>query len=318
MIDRPDNINVFILYSAKDEDLKSELESHLSSLHRHGYIDVWHEGQIVAGAEKEEVISEYLSKSHIILLLISSSFLASGYYGCYEEELRKAYKRQEAGEVKIIPVILRHCTWEMDNALRNLNPLPKGGHPVRSSHWESADLAYQIIAKGLQKVANDLLAATQELAAVKNKIAEAPVPDTLSVPDANSTSISNTSNDQKAEQLINNLFSLFQTLDENTCAQMAISIVHKSLVKFQELEKNFLKYKFLKAYQNASLYQYPIHVEVTKKTGRKSMGMRDQKELGEEVMYEISRKKEIGALPGHVRIFFPANGGLAKISNLSL
>ncbi len=318
MIDRPDNINVFILYAAEDEDLKSELESHLSLLHRHGYIDVWHEGQVVAGAEKKEVISEYLAKSHIILLLVSSSFLAPDCYSRYEEELRKAYKRQEEGEVKIIPVILRHCMWELD-VMGSLSPLPKGGHPVRSSHWESADLAYQNIAMGLQKIANDLLNATQQLtAARKQKEVHKKSEKEASATPSTSNLNSDTLQDQAAEQLINNLFSLFQTLDQNTCAQMAISIVHKSLVKFQELEKNFLKYKFLRAYENAARYQYPIHLEGVKKTGRKSMGTRDQKELGEEVMYEISRKKDIGALPGHVRIFFPANGGLPKISNLSL
>ena len=317
MIDRPGNINVFILYAAEDEELKSELEGHLSMLSRHGYIDVWHEGQIVAGEEKDVVISNYLEKSHIILLLISSNFLAPECYNRYEKELRRAYERRERGEVKIIPVILRHCIWQMD-ILGSLNPLPMGGHPVRSSHWENPDVAYQNIAIGLQKIAHDLLQATKEIFTPKEperatKTEEDPpalIKKALLVSDSDRNTI--------AEQLINNLFSLFNTLDEKTCAQMAISIVHKSLVKFQELEKNFLKYKFLKAYHNAHLYEVPIKIERIKVTGRKSMGKRENKENGEEVMYEISRKEDIGSLPGHVRVFFPSSGDLPKISNLSL
>lgn len=313
MLDRPDNINVFILYAAEDEELKSELESHLSMLHRHGYIDVWHEGQLIAGDDKNQVISEYLEKSHIILLLISSNFLAPDCYGKYEKELRKAYERQKRGEVKVIPVILRHCMWQMD-VLSTLHPLPKGGHPVRSKHWDTPDVAYQNIAMGLQQIANDLLTATRQIAAVQQATVEKKSPPVTDDPLLSDSS----KKDTAAIALINNLFALFESLDEETCAQMAISIVHQSLVKAQQLDASFRKYKFSKAYHNAPLYISPVQVEGIKPTGRKSMGLRDQKEAGEEVMYEVARKKDIGALPGHVRIFFPANGGLPKISNLSL
>ncbi len=318
MVDRPDNVNVFILYAAQDEDLKSELESHLSMLQRHGYIDVWHEGQILPGEDKDRLINEYLSKSHLILLLVSANFLAPDCYGKYEKELKAAYDRQERGEVKIIPVILRHCMWQMD-LLESLNPLPMGGHPVRSNHWETPDLAFQNIAVGLKQIASNLLQASQQIAEaqIAKHIAPKAKPSKPKTPTTTSSSAPS-ERDQEAEHLINNLFSLFQTLDEKTCSQMAISIVHGSLVKFQELEQSFLKYKFLKAYNNSNLYKTPVYIENIKVTGRKSMGRADEKEMGEEVMYEISRKENIGALPGHVRIFFPSNGGLPKISNLSL
>ena len=84
MIDRPDNINIFILYATEDLALKKELEGHLSFLQRLGYIDVWHEGQVQPGMEKEQVVSEYLEKSHIILLLISANFLAPDHYMKYD------------------------------------------------------------------------------------------------------------------------------------------------------------------------------------------------------------------------------------------
>ena len=318
MIDRPDNINVFILYAAEDEELKGELESHLSMLQRHGYIDVWHEGQILPGENKDQVISQYLKKSHLILLLISANFLAPDCYGQYENELRIAYERQKQGEVKIVPVILRHCMWQMD-LLESLNPLPKGGHPVRSTHWENADLAFQNIAFGLKQITSDLLQLNKSVAEAQietepSESIQDIEPQTSHV----SESIKSSQRDLVAERLINDLFSLFKTLDEDTCSKMAISIVHSSLVQFQELEQKFLKYKFLKAYHNSNLYTTPVKIENIKITGRNSIGRLAEKEAGEEVMYEIAKKKNIGALPGHVRIFFPADGGLPKISNLSL
>jgi len=43
-------VKVFFSYSHKDEDLRNELEIHLSTLKRQGIIQTWHDRRI--GAEK--------------------------------------------------------------------------------------------------------------------------------------------------------------------------------------------------------------------------------------------------------------------------
>jgi hypothetical protein len=45
--------------------------------------------------------------------------------------------------------------------------------------------------------------------------------------------------------------------------------------------------------------------------------LRGSKEDGREEKYVIDRKNSTG-LKGHIRIFFPADGGSAKISGLNL
>ena len=59
--------------------------------------------------EWEGQIDEHLNTAHVVLLLISSDFMASDY--CYDVEMKRAMERHEAGETRVIPVILRPVFW---------------------------------------------------------------------------------------------------------------------------------------------------------------------------------------------------------------
>jgi len=96
-------------YSHADEALRNELEKHLSPLKRMGKISTWHDRRIVPGQEFENQIDHYFSQADIILLLISSDFIASDY--CYQVEMTNALERHKWGEAVVIPVILRECAW---------------------------------------------------------------------------------------------------------------------------------------------------------------------------------------------------------------
>ena len=96
-------------YAHADEALRNELEKHLSPLKRMGRISTWHDRLIVPGEEFEGQIDHYFSTADIILLLISSDFIASDY--CYQIEMTNALQRHECGEAVVIPVILRPCAW---------------------------------------------------------------------------------------------------------------------------------------------------------------------------------------------------------------
>ncbi|MDH1610856.1 toll/interleukin-1 receptor domain-containing protein [Klebsiella aerogenes] len=96
-------------YSHADEALRNELEKHLSPLKRAGKITTWHDRCIVPGQEFERQIDQYFSEADIILLLISSDFIASDY--CYQVEMTNALERHKRGEAVVIPVILRECAW---------------------------------------------------------------------------------------------------------------------------------------------------------------------------------------------------------------
>ncbi|MDM3334454.1 toll/interleukin-1 receptor domain-containing protein [Citrobacter sp. Cb127] len=91
------------------EALRNELEKHLSPLKRMGKITTWHDRRIVPGQEFEHQIDHYFSQADIILLLISSDFIASDY--CYQVEMTNALERHKRGDAVVIPVILRECAW---------------------------------------------------------------------------------------------------------------------------------------------------------------------------------------------------------------
>jgi len=155
-------IKVFYAYSHKDETLRDQLETHLSILKRREIISSWHDRRISAGTEWESTISEHLDSADIILLLISSDFIASDY--CYGKEMRRALERHELGEARVIPVVLRPC--DMDGApFYKLQGLPKDMKPV--TRWIDQDEAFTDVAIGIRKVAEELRSNSPRLSVLR-------------------------------------------------------------------------------------------------------------------------------------------------------
>ena len=144
-------IEVFCAYSHRDEGLREQLGNHLSILRRQGTITVWHDRKIGAGGEWEREIHEHLNTAHIILLLISSDFLASDY--CYDIEMNRALERHDTEEACVIPIILRPVVWE-EESLSRLLALPKDATAV--TLWENQDEAFADIARGIGRVVKDI------------------------------------------------------------------------------------------------------------------------------------------------------------------
>ena len=139
-------IRLFYSYSHKDEELRKELEDHLSLLRRQGVISGWHDRMIGAGEEWKGQLDKNLEEAQIILLLISPSFLASDY--CYDIETERALDRHDKGEAKVIPVLLRPVDWEGAPFAR-LQGLPIDLRPVTT--WTNRDEAFKNIAQGIRR-----------------------------------------------------------------------------------------------------------------------------------------------------------------------
>jgi hypothetical protein len=128
---------LFFSYSHKDELLRDELEVHLAMLKREGAIQAWHDRKIPAGDEIDRTINERINIADIILLLVSPDFLASPY--CYDVELERALARHEAGEARVIPVILRPCDWH-NTPFAKLLAAPQDGRPI--TRWADRDESF--------------------------------------------------------------------------------------------------------------------------------------------------------------------------------
>ena len=146
-----DPLELVCCYARDDEKGLQALLDHLKPLERMGEIRVWHDRQIEVGTERYKAIETHLESAQIVILLISSSFLASDY--SYSQEMRRALERQEHGEARVIPVILRHCAWRI-TPIGKLVSLPSDSRPIGA--WENNDAAFLDVIEGVQSVVNQL------------------------------------------------------------------------------------------------------------------------------------------------------------------
>jgi len=151
IIPAPQGVEVFFSYSHKDGVLRNELEKYLSGLKRQHAIVGWYDGEIGAGREWDREIEEHINSAHIILLLVSQDFIASDY--CYEKEMKRALERHDAGEARVVPIILRPAHWDV-MPFGKLQALPTGAKPV--TLWPDRDEAFLDVARGIQKIVGKL------------------------------------------------------------------------------------------------------------------------------------------------------------------
>lgn len=148
--DPSSEVKLFYSYSHKDESFRDDLETHLSMLRRQGFIREWHDRRISSGTEWKGKIDENLESAHIVLLLISSDFLASDY--CYDVEMKRALERHEEGTTRVIPVFLRSCMWS-DAPFAELQGLPRDAKPITA--WDDRDEAFTSVAEGIRDVVKE-------------------------------------------------------------------------------------------------------------------------------------------------------------------
>lgn len=146
-----ESIEIFYSYAQRDNALRNELEKHLGTLKRLRLIKNWHDQNIQAGTDWMHAVNMHLNTATIILLLISSDFMASDY--CYSIEMQQALERHKQGKAQVIPIILRSVDLE-GTPIASLRALPSGGKPI--INWSNRDTAFTDVAKGIRKVIQEL------------------------------------------------------------------------------------------------------------------------------------------------------------------
>ena len=144
-------IRIFCSYSEKDRSLQENLENHLSSLEREGGVLVWHKHKVKAGQEYQREIDNQLKRADLILLLISSNFISSD--DCYAGDLVNALQRYEIERTRVIPILLRPCTWD-GLQFSSLQILPRSQLPV--TRWSNRDAAFTQIVEEIKAVVQEL------------------------------------------------------------------------------------------------------------------------------------------------------------------
>ncbi len=167
-------IEVFCAYSHNDETLRDELEKHLSITKRSGLISLWHDRKISGGTEWEGKVDDHLNSADMILLLVSSDFIASDY--CYEKEMTRAIARHDKREARVIPVILRPCDWA-GAPFAKCQGFPKDMKPVTS--WPDRDQVLRDVAVGIRNVVLDIQQSASTKSWAGKDIGREPTPERL-------------------------------------------------------------------------------------------------------------------------------------------
>ncbi|AQR65197.1 hypothetical protein BXU06_09090 [Aquaspirillum sp. LM1] len=151
----PAPLKVFISYAHEDDKHRIALGEQLAPLIRNGTFTVWHDRCLSGGQEWAGQIDQHLAESQIVLLLLSRHFLASDY--CSDVEVKQALAMHHAGQARVVPVVLKHCTWQ-HSPLKILEALPLDGEPVVQSESErdAQDQRYLQVVEGLVRVAREL------------------------------------------------------------------------------------------------------------------------------------------------------------------
>ncbi len=148
---RNNPLTLFYSYTHEDEMLCQELDRHLRLLQRRGIISAWYDRKIVPGTDWSKDIDYHLNQASVILLLVSSDFLASDY--CYQVEMQRALERHQSGEARVIPILLRPVDWH-EAPFAHLQSLPHNAQPV--TLWDNQDAAFRDIAEGIRAAVEDL------------------------------------------------------------------------------------------------------------------------------------------------------------------
>ena len=145
-------ISVFVAYSPADTDFCEALMKNLALMEQKKYISIWHEGKLLAMQDARQIASEKLQQAQVVLLLVSSDFLAANDLLYQREMLRMlSPRRLRKGEKTIVPIIVRSCDWE-DAEFGELPCLPEGGKAIHSSHWPNIDEAYTNVVEGIKRM----------------------------------------------------------------------------------------------------------------------------------------------------------------------
>jgi hypothetical protein len=143
---------IFISYSHRDTGEMDRLQTHLGVFqHTETSIEVWSDQRINAGQDWALAIEQAMADARVSVLFITAPFLASHFI--QTTELPKLLERHANAGMYIMPILARHCSWELVPWLRQIQIRPKDGKPV----WRQGgdvDRSLKIIVLEISKFLN--------------------------------------------------------------------------------------------------------------------------------------------------------------------
>jgi predicted negative regulator of RcsB-dependent stress response len=137
---------LFYSCAPPDSSLCEQLASVLYPLVREAHLSEWAEHRLPPGTDIVRARQQGWRDATLILLLLSPDYLASD--TCYHEMLN-ALERQQRGEVRVLPILLRPCDRSAP-PLATVRCLPDSGQAVTS--WGNQEQAFLDIAQEIRQL----------------------------------------------------------------------------------------------------------------------------------------------------------------------
>ena len=152
----PAPLKTFIIYARADAGFKDELVTHLHLFVEYGYVEKWVDSDLLPGEEWEKRIEQELDTAHLVIILVSADALRSEFIR--KKELKRALEKKRSGSARVIPVLVRECTWELHPDLSTLQFLPKddNGRIRGVAGWISRDEAWAACLRELKKLIDEV------------------------------------------------------------------------------------------------------------------------------------------------------------------
>jgi hypothetical protein len=144
---------VFVSYSHQDERWRERIVGQLAVLAEEGLIELCNDRQIGAGDAWFEEIHEQMLRARIALLLVSSSFLTSRFIR--DEEVPKLFARHEQAGMRIYPLLLRPCPWQVVPWLAKMQLRPRDAKPLSSFRGAKGEEVMASIALEIASLAQE-------------------------------------------------------------------------------------------------------------------------------------------------------------------
>lgn len=144
-------LKVYISHSGEQEDLSllRQLKSQMAALVQSKKIKLWEFGALLPGDHSDKVAKEHLERADIVLLLVSSDYIASDHIKDVEVPL--AMQMYATGNCVIVPVLIRTCEYDsMPYSKLAFLPIQSIDEPVKAvAEWPSTDAAFAAIVRGM-------------------------------------------------------------------------------------------------------------------------------------------------------------------------
>jgi internalin A len=151
-------LRVFISYAHSDHKYLENFRQNLAVLKNAGLIESWGDWEIRGGEDWDQTIRDELRQAEIVVLLLSTPFLASKYI--QGQEVKLALERRKEGKAQIVPVLVENCGWEGHAQLSKLQIVPNekgklktivGFKPNQRAGWSSVENALKKVITQIAK-----------------------------------------------------------------------------------------------------------------------------------------------------------------------